>query len=269
MFLTHFLILTSQGALSLAPVPPRLSSRTAPTGLKALSPSSQDEIVPASQRVRTASVLALWGGLITYTALGAPGQDAASAALDADLLAKLIANPFDPSVPALFVALFNAMGLWPAVAAALVLPGAKDQKLPAAPFLLLSVAFGMFALSPYVAFREIRDEGCRAPEGVVGRWFESKANAAFLAAGGVGIGAIALSHPDLDAYLSLFQSQLFVHVTTLDFCSLTVLAYGLLEEDARRREGAENLKYLGLIPLYGPLVYLLLRPPLPGAGEEK
>jgi hypothetical protein len=45
---------------------------------------------------------------------------------------------------------------WPRYAATL-LPGAKDQRpLPAVPFIVASLAAGMFALSPYLALRERR-----------------------------------------------------------------------------------------------------------------
>ena len=93
----------------------------------------------------------------SYVAVGAPGKDETAAAVDADLLAALVANPFDPSVPPLFCVLFNMMGIWPAWFAAALLPGSRGQKpLPAGPFIGASVAAGMFALSPYLALRQLR-----------------------------------------------------------------------------------------------------------------
>ena len=62
----------------------------------------------------------LWSGLIAYIALLAPGKSEAAQALDSELLAKLVANPFDESCPAFFTVLFNWMGVWPAVYASLV-----------------------------------------------------------------------------------------------------------------------------------------------------
>ena len=129
----------------------------------------------------------------------------------------------------------------------------------------------MFALSPYVALRERRVEACTAPVGLAGRWFESKANAALLAAGAVGLAGYAATAGDfsteLSEYASLFNSQLFVHVTSLDFLSLWALSFGVMAEDAERRDADDRLKFLAAVPIFGALTYLLVRPPLPPAAE--
>lgn len=234
--------------------------------------SEAEPLIVVEDPARTAGVIGLWAGLIGYAALGAPGHDAVHQALDSELLSKLVANPTDPTVPALFVAVFNFMGIWPAIFATLLWPG-RDQKLPAAPFLVGSVAFGMFAAAPYVALRRSGGGG-GAPAGPVSKFLESRVNAALLAAAGVSIGAITVAQTAADpaaawqAYADLFSSQLFVHVTTLDFCSFCILAPSLIEEDLRRRDADPRLKYLAFLPLYGPLIYLNLRPPLaPGRRE--
>lgn len=231
--------------------------------------ASEPKDISLEDPVRTAGILSLWAGLISYAALGAPGHDAASQALDADLLNNIISNPVDLTVPPLFIAVFNAMGIWPAIYASLLWPGARDQKLPAAPFVVASVALGMFAVSPYIALRQYVVD-CSSPTGPVGKWFESRWNAALLGAAGIGIGVMAISqissdpNAAIDAYVNLFRTQLFVHVTSLDFCSLYLLCFGVINEDLQRRPGADSrLKYLALIPFYGPLLYLNLRPPLP------
>ena len=216
---------------------------------------------------RVFGVGALWLGLIGYIAVGAPGKSEAAQALDSELLAKLVANPFDPSCPALFTVLFNWMGVWPAVYAALLLPGADDQKpVPAVPFLAASVAFGMFAISPYLALREYRGATNRAPASLGGKWFESKLNAAVLGAGAVGLAAWGATAGDFGAnvaeFKQLFDTQLFVHATTCDFCCLSLLAVGLVREDVERRGADEKLAALALVPLFGPLAWLLVRPSL-------
>ncbi|KAH8063891.1 queuosine biosynthesis protein [Aureococcus anophagefferens] len=197
---------------------------------------TQDDDAFLAEGVRTPlrvfGIGALWLGLIGYIAIGAPGKSEAAQALDSELLAKLVANPFDPSCPALFTVLFNWMGVWPAVYAALLLPGADDQKpVPAVPFLAASVAFGMFAISPYLALREYRGATNRAPASLGGKWFESKLNAAVLGAGAVGLAAWGATAGDFGAnvaeFKQLFDTQLFVHATTCDFCCLSLLAVGL------------------------------------------
>ena len=209
----------------------------------------------------------LWSGLIAYIALLAPGKSEAAQALDSELLAKLVANPFDESCPAFFTVLFNWMGVWPAVYASLVLPGADDQRpVPALPFLAASVAFGMFALSPYLALREYRGEVRRAPTSLGGKWFESKANALLLLAGAAGLAVWGAASGDATAnardFADLFETQLFVHATTLDFCALSLLSVGLVREDVQRRGCDAAYGLLALLPLFGPLAWLVLRPEL-------
>lgn len=223
---------------------------------------------------RTLGIFALWAALIGYVAVGAPGRDEAAQALDADLLAKLIANPFDPSCPPLFTVLFNFMGIWPAAYAGVLLPGAaKQTPVPAAPFVLGSVAFGMFALSPYLALRRYTPGGVVASDAnAATRWFEGKLNAGLLLGGALALSAFGATANGGDVgasfaeYKALFDSQLFVHVTTLDFCALWLLFYGPLVEDMRRRGMDEGLAPLfAAVPIFGATTYLLVRPPLPEA----
>jgi hypothetical protein len=52
------------------------------------------------------------------------------------VLDKFLADPVNPGVNELFASVFNLLGLVAIPLACLVMPGAKGQKLPAAPFLL-------------------------------------------------------------------------------------------------------------------------------------
>ncbi|KAK7253993.1 hypothetical protein SO694_00003671 [Aureococcus anophagefferens] len=265
-------------AMRPAPAAPALGGRFAAqppaqarssVALRAAGTQDDDAFLAEGVRtpLRVFGIGALWLGLIGYIAIGAPGKSEAAQALDSELLAKLVANPFDPSCPALFTVLFNWMGVWPAVYAALLLPGADDQKpVPAVPFLAASVAFGMFAISPYLALREYRGATNRAPASLGGKWFESKLNAAVLGAGAVGLAAWGATAGDFGAnvaeFKQLFDTQLFVHATTCDFCCLSLLAVGLVREDVERRGADEKLAALALVPLFGPLAWLLVRPSL-------
>ena len=65
-------------------------------------------------------------------------------------------------------------------------------------------------------------------------------------------------------YGTLFFMSRFVHVTTVDFMTLTLLAPFWMENDARLRrwEGVGDWRMTGLqcLPVLGPAVYLCLRP---------
>jgi hypothetical protein len=56
-----------------------------------------------------------------------------------------------PKVNAVFAAVFNAMGLYPLIYAALLIPAARSDRLPAWPFVTASVFLGAYALLPYMA----------------------------------------------------------------------------------------------------------------------
>lgn len=57
---------------------------------------------------------------------------------------------------------------------------------------------------------------------------------------------------------------------SLDFCLLSVLFPALLGDDMARRgwKNPQIFWLIALIPLFGPLIYLCVRPPLPEVGEE-
>ena len=70
-----------------------------------------------------------------------------TAAFDQELITTLISAPFSGAANPIFEALFNSLGVVPAVYAALLLPGAKDQpRIPALPPIAASFALGFFAL---------------------------------------------------------------------------------------------------------------------------
>merc|ERR1712146_134757 len=178
----------------------------------------------------------------------------------------------DPSVPPFFAVVFNFMGLWPLWYAATLTPGAGNQKpVPALPFLIVSVAFGMFAISPYLALREYRPSGIvKGNLNTITLWFEGKINAILLLAGAVALCGYGLTANDGDLvtsateYKELFDSQLFVHVTSLDFLSLWALSFGVMVEDSKRRGANVALApAFSAVPILGHCLYLLLRPPLP------
>jgi len=128
----------------------------------------------------------------------------------------------------------------------------------------------MFALSPYLAVRERRAAGVtRGSLNRLSRYTESKLNAVLLSLGAATLFAYGLTANggdlglSLQEYVTLFTSQLFVHVTTLDFLSLWALSYGVLAEDAKRRGLDCPSPLYASVPIVGHCLWLLRRPPLP------
>lgn len=148
---------------------------------------------------------------------------------DFELIQKLIATPFDGSSNALFVFLFNALGIIPATLAALLLPGAKNQKIPAFPFVFSSFFLGFFAIGPYLALRKWNTNVIDSEKGFGSALFEFKGTALILLGYGVYLTYYLISQFQLlgvdhvlSEYWQLFMSQQLVHVSSLDFTVLSL-----------------------------------------------
>ena len=119
------------------------------------STDGADDYVPWTDPSRL-GLVALWLGLGSVAALVAPKG---TTDFDMNLVTTLIGSPFSGAVNPIFESLFNSLGVVPAVYAALLLPGAKDQpRIPTVPPLAASFALGFFALGPYLIAREPRED---------------------------------------------------------------------------------------------------------------
>lgn len=214
-------------------------------------------------------LLALWLGLGSVAAFVAPKG---TADFDAGLVTTLVSAPFSGAVNPIFEALFNSLGVVPAVYAALLLPGAKDQpRIPTVPPLAASFALGFFALGPYLIAREPRTEPtARSSLGWATRTiFESKifagANAAF-AAFLIAYGAANFTSDVADGFVAMWREQsALACVSSCDLAVLSIAMYGAVAEDMRRRGCHDGVKAAAFcaVPVLGPCVYLLTRPSLP------
>ncbi|CAK0794228.1 unnamed protein product [Prorocentrum cordatum] len=207
---------------------------------------------------------------------------------------QVINTPFEASqVPPLFAGIFNSLGIWPLLYAAVLLPGAAGQStIPAAPFCAGSFFLGAFALSPYLALREYRGkpgDHRRKRDWPTRNVLESRWNAvlalagtAYLALYALGNGTIGAVAPEAAwaGFLPLFTQSLTAHVSSVDFMVLWMFFPPVLLEDGRRRgrfagppgEWASAEKALfafcAAVPVVGGGVWLLLRPELAQGGEE-
>lgn len=223
----------------------------------------------------------LWVGFLSYAFALAPGGSAEATALDNELIQHMVTTPFDGMVNPLFVAIFNFLGVIPATYAALLLPGSKNQKFPAAPFVIGSFALGYVALAPYLAFRSLRTQVPEEDRTSITGLFESKLAAVPL----IGFAAYlyyylfsqAGATPEglsgvLEGYLALFSSQKLVHASSIDFLILSLAMYEPMREDLSRRDsqgwGVPAWVFC-LLPALGPALYLLLRPPLPSDSDSE
>jgi hypothetical protein len=222
---------------------------------------------------------AIWLMLTAYAFNFAPGAGAEAAAVDLQLAKKMITTPFDGQGSAIFAAVFNSLGVLPAIYGALLLPGGKRQKLPALAFVSAMFAGGYFAIGPYLALRNRRTEGITQAKTTRGRGsvaFESRLTGLLLTTFSLWLAYYALfSGGDASAaikqYTELFWTQRLVHVSTIDAVILSLFVAEPMSEDMQRRgfDGPPAAAFAAL-PIIGPSLYLLMRPRLAAAaGEEE
>lgn len=174
--------------------------------------------------------LFLWATFVLYAFGVSPGGSESAAAIDNEILQKAIFNPYDGTSNPVFVAVFNYLGILPAIYAGLLLPGAKNQTVPALPFVLSSFALGFFGIGPYLGLRNISTE-VDANSGGLGpsALFSSKLTALLL----LGFAAFLTYYATantftggitavLQEYVELFKAQRLVHVSTIDFAILSL-----------------------------------------------
>ena len=249
----------------------RGSSRANAVVTRASSSSSTDggdDYVPWTDPSRL-GLVALWLGLGSVAALVAPKG---TTDFDMNLVTTLIGSPFSGAVNPIFESLFNSLGVVPAVYAALLLPGAKDQpRIPTVPPLAASFALGFFALGPYLITREPRtDPVSKSSLGWATRTiFESKIFAGFNALFAtflIGYGAVNFNADALEGFVTMWRDQsALACVSSCDLAVLSIAMYGAVSEDMKRRGcyDAGKAAAFCLVPVLGPCVYLVTRPSLP------
>ncbi len=209
----------------------------------------------------------VWLGFSAYAFLLAPPNDPNTLVQ----ITALSTGQWGQLNPAI-VALFNLMGVWPMIYAAVALAdghcqplaveeGAEAKSLKAWPYVAGSFGLGAFALLPYLALRSPAPtphlQSSRFLKIVTSRLF-----GLFLLANAVVWIGYALTQGDWANFSMQWQSSRFIHVMSLDFCMLTLLFPALAQDDARRH-GLTSPRWTWAtlaFPVIGAAIYLCLRP---------
>mmetsp|Transcript_26561 Transcript_26561/g.59523 ORF Transcript_26561/g.59523 Transcript_26561/m.59523 type:complete len:311 (+) Transcript_26561:258-1190(+) len=193
-----------------------------------------------------------------------------------EVLQQFLADSLNPGGNELFVSIFNLLGLYFIPIACILLPGARHQRFPAAPFLLGSMFGGYGVLGPYVFTRK-PDPNPVAKEDLgffVRNVTENKlvnwlVFAAFCSAYvQTGFVEALVSHPtDLfEGFVELFKDTAIASASTVDFVILTLSAASFIPEDLERRQWSGNKSAAALstllLPGVGMALYCALRPSL-------
>lgn len=204
------------------------------------------------------SFFLLWLTFVSYAFLFAPNAQDPSETIA--LIQHLSTSQWDGINP-LIVALFNLMGIWPMVYGAVLFADGCSQKIPAWPFAAGSFAFGAFALVPYLALRESAPVPPEALNRTLKFW-DSRWLGIVLMGGAIALSLYGLTQGNWPDFIQQWQSSRFIHVMSLDFCLLSLLFPTLMVDDLARRNMDLRWWVIGVIPLLGPLAYLVLRSPL-------
>eukprot|EP00887_Chlorella_sp_A99_P005755 scaffold1.g5755.t1 len=216
----------------------------------------------------------LWAALAVYAFLLAPNQTPLRDQYFLEKLVGLGAND-GVAINAVFTQLFFIMGVWPLVYTGLLIPAGRSRTgVPAWPFVIASYGVGAFGLLPFFALWQppspppqlpAKKKDLEGPGNLMQKGFETPIPAVLALLGAVSciVQATAAGPAAWAEYGRLLEESRFVHVTTLDFLTLTSLAPFWMANDAelRKWEGRDKLlPVLSLIPVLGPAMYLCLRP---------
>ncbi|MGB3204590.1 MAG: DUF2834 domain-containing protein [Crinalium sp.] len=200
----------------------------------------------------------LWVGLGIYAFFIAPPDQPNTL----ELIKNLIAGNWQGINP-IVVSLFNLLGIVPMIYACLLFIDGRQQKIPALPFIAFSFGVGAFSLLPYLALREPNTE-FTGNKNLLLKIVDSRICGVFLSLASIALIVYGLIGGNWQDYIYQFQTSRFIHVMSIDFCVLCFLFPSILGDDMARR-GINNPQIfwaVSLIPLFGALAYLCLRPPL-------
>ncbi|MDY6937811.1 MAG: DUF2834 domain-containing protein [Cyanobacteriota bacterium] len=205
----------------------------------------------------------IWLAFIAYAFLLAPPDRPDTL----ELIKNLSAGNWDGINP-LVIALFNLMGIWPAVYGCLLFADGRGQKIGAWPFVLGSFGLGAFALLPYLALRQPNREFVGEKNLSIRVW-DSRILAIVLTVAAAVLIVYGLREGNWADFVVQWQSRRFIHVMSLDFCLLSVLFPTLLGDDMAKRGMSGSIAWwvISVVPLLGPLAYLCVRSPLPESME--
>lgn len=214
--------------------------------------------------VAKVALWSLWVGFLGYAFFLAPPDQPDTLTLIQNLSTGNVSD-INPTI----VALFNLMGIWPAIYGCLLFIDGRNQKIWAWPFAIATFAVGAFALLPYLALRQPNTDFSGTKNLWIklqdSRWLGLLLTMATIAL--LGYGLLNGNWPD---FFQQWQTSRFIHVMSLDFCLLSLLFPLLLKDDMARRGLTQPWIFwaVALVPLLGPIVYLTTRPALAVASPE-
>jgi hypothetical protein len=208
--------------------------------------------------------IALWLSFVSYAFFLAPPEQPGTF----ELIKNLSTGKWDGINP-IVISLFNIMGVLPMVYSCLLFIDGRNQKISAAPFALFSFGVGAFALLPYLFLRQPNPEFTGKKDWFI-KLLDSRITGILLLASAVLLVSYGLLNGNWTDFIQQWQTNRFINVMSLDFCLLCLLPAVLVGDDMARR-GMNNSALFWttvLLPLFGTLIYLSVRSPIPEKSEQ-
>jgi hypothetical protein len=210
--------------------------------------------------VRKVLLWLLWIGFIFYVLFLAPSIHWQATLTLLKNLLTLQLSEINPII----TSLFSLIGVCIAIYSCVLFFDGRMQKIPFYPFAIASLGTGVIGLIPYLALRESDREFTGEKDAFL-KLLDSRLTGVFLTLFTIGLLAYGLLAGDWQNFSEQFQSDRFINGMSLAFCLFCLLFPTVLGDDlARRGYLSDSFLFwlIALVPLFGPLAYLCLRPPL-------
>jgi len=213
--------------------------------------------------LRKIALWSVWVGFIAYILLLSPPLHLPETI---SLLVKILTFQWG-DVNAVILSLFSLIGVWIAIYSCLLFFDGRMQKIPFWVFAIASLGSGVIGLIPYLAMREANQEFTGEKNSFL-KLLDSHSTGIAISIFTTLVVAYGLIVGDWTNYIQQFQSDRFIHGMSLAFCLFCLLFPTVLGDDMARRGWLSNSQLfwiVALIPLFGPLFYLCIRPNLRGS----
>ncbi len=203
----------------------------------------------------------IWVTFVVYTVWLAPLDQPDTL----PLVKKLLTFQLE-EVNAILTSIFWLMGVWPMIYACLMFADGRMQNFRVWPYFIGSNGIGVICLIPYLILRKSNQDFDSRKDYLL-KILDSRLTGIFLVLSTIGLLSYAIVAGNWADYIQQFQTRTFVHLISLDFClmCLTFPLTSLFDDDMARRGLKDSRIFwaVALVPLFGPLTYLCLRPSLP------
>lgn len=209
---------------------------------------------------RNWSLWLVWAGFIAYVLFLAPPLHLPETIA---LLIKVLTFQWG-EVNAIILSIFALVGVWLQIYSCLLFMDGRMQKIPFWVFALASLGSGVIGLIPYLALREPNQEFTGKKDSFL-NLLDSRSTGIILTLFTILVLIYGVFAGNWADYIYQFQSDRFINGMSLAFCLFAVIFPTVLGDDMARRgwlRDSQLFWVIALVPLFGPLLYLCIRPPL-------